>query len=157
VVAKASWLDTEVKVKVGSQGTWEIILKTPEAGGPYEINLKGYNEITLKNVLIGEVWLCSGQSNMEWLANSGIINKDEEIENANYPEIRFFTVYHSTSLYPQDHLTGEWEECTPETMQNFSAIAYFFARKLQKELGVPVGLINSSWSGTPAEAWMPKR
>lgn len=109
----------------------------------------------LKNVLIGEVWLCSGQSNMEMSA-PGINNAEEEIKNANYPEIRFFTVYSSTSLYPQDHFTGKWSECTPEEMRKFSAIGYFFARKLYKELGVPIGIINSSWGGTPAESWMPE-
>lgn len=156
VTIKADWLDKEIIVRVGSQGTWKVILTTPEAGGPYNINLKGYNELTLKNVLIGEVWLCSGQSNMEWSAQSGINNGEDEIKNADYPEIRLFTVYQSTSLYPQDHLTGEWSACTPETMRFFSAIGYLFAKTLHKELGVPVGIINTSWGGTPAEAWMPE-
>lgn len=156
VSVKADWMDTDLKVRVGSQGKWKLTLKTPEAGGPFEIHLKGYNEITVKNVLIGEVWLCSGQSNMEWTPSSGIVNRDEEIKNANFPKIRFFAVNYSTSIYPQDHNPGQWVECTPETMKSFSAIAYFFARKLQQELGVPVGLINSSWGGTPAETWMPE-
>ncbi len=156
VVLEAGWQSEPQSVKADNQGTWEITVKTPVAGGPYDIHLKGYNEIVFKNVLIGEVWLCSGQSNMEWTPNAGIINKEEEIKNANYPEIRFFSVYNSTSRYPQDHFTGEWTECTPETMSNFSAIGYFFARKLQAELGVPVGIINSSWGGTAAEAWMPE-
>ncbi|HBZ21648.1 MAG TPA: sialate O-acetylesterase [Bacteroidales bacterium] len=155
VTIKADWMDWEVKVSVGNQGTWKVMLKTPGAGGPHNILIKGYNELILKNVLIGEVWLCSGQSNMEWSAQSGINNGEEEIKNANYPEIRLFTVYHATSLYPQDHLTGEWSECTSETMRSFSAIAYLFAKKLFNELRVPIGLINSSWGGTPAEAWMP--
>jgi len=156
ITIKAGWLDNELTVDVGSQGTWRVLLATPAAGGPYTIRLKGYNEILLENVLIGEVWLCSGQSNMEWSAKMGINNAQEEIMNANYPEIRLFTVFHSTSMYPQDHLTGQWSECTPETMQNFSSIAYFFARKLYKELGIPVGIINTSWGGTPAESWMPE-
>lgn len=156
VTIKADWLAKEVTVRVGSQGTWKVMLKTPEAGGPHNIRITGYNELTLKNVLIGEVWLCSGQSNMEWSAQSGINNGEEEIKNASYPEIRLFTVFQATSLYPQDHLTGEWSVCTPETMRSFSAIAYLFAKKLYKELGVPIGLINSSWGGTPAETWMPQ-
>ena len=156
VTIKADWLDKEIIVKVGSQGTWRTTLKTPAAGGPFNIRLKGYNEITLKNVLIGEVWLCSGQSNMEWSAQSGITNGEDEIKNANYPQIRLFTVFHSTSLYPQDHLTGEWSACTPETMRSFSAIGYLFAKILHNELGVPVGIINTSWGGTPAESWMPE-
>lgn len=162
VTIKADWMDKELSVIVGSQGKWKLILTTPEAGGPYNILLKGYkynegyNEVMIKNVLIGEVWLCSGQSNMEFSAMSGLNNGPEEIKNANYPQIRLFTVFAATSEYPQDHLTGRWAECTPETMKNFSAIAYFFGRKLSKELGVPVGLINSSWGGTPAETWMPE-
>jgi sialate O-acetylesterase len=156
VVLKADWLDNELSIVADNQGKWKLVLKTPSAGGPYNIHIKGYNEITIKNVLIGEVWLCSGQSNMEWSASSGIRNAEEEIKNASYPEIRLFSVYHSTSLYPQDHLKGEWNVCTPESMKYFSCIAYFFARELYKKLGVPVGVINSSWGGTSAEAWMPE-
>jgi sialate O-acetylesterase len=156
VTIKADWLETELTATGSSQGKWRILVKTPVAGGPYNISIKGYNELVLRNVLIGEVWLCSGQSNMEWSAQSGINNGEEEIKNADNPEIRLFSVYQSTSLYPQDHFTGEWSVCTPETMRSFSVIAYLFARKLQKELGVPVGVINSSWGGTPAEAWMPE-
>jgi sialate O-acetylesterase len=93
---------------------------------------------------------------MEWSAGAGLVNKDEEIANANYPEIRFFTVNHSTALYPQNHCDGEWTMCTPATMSNFSAIGYFFARELKNKLDVPIGIVNSSWGGTPAEAWMPE-
>jgi len=156
VSLKADWMDKEITLKVGSDGNWKLLVKTPQAGGPYNIEIQGYNHLTIKNILVGEVWLCSGQSNMEWTASSGINNADEEIKNANNPQIRLFNVFHATSIYPQDHFTGEWTECTPETMRNFSAIAYFFAKKLSKEMGVPVGLINSSWGGTPAESWMPE-
>ncbi len=154
---KADWLEKELQTKADNEGTWSLILHTPEAGGPYAVSLRGYNEIVFENVLIGEVWLCSGQSNMEWSANAGLVNKDEEIANANYPQIRFFSVGYSTAKCPQNYCTGEWTACTPETMRNFSAIAYFFARRLQNVLHVPVGLINSSWGGTPAEAWMPEK
>jgi sialate O-acetylesterase len=156
VVLKADWLTAEINTTADTQGKWSMILKTPEAGGPYNIILKGYNEVILKNVLIGEVWLCSGQSNMEWSAAMGINNAEEEIKNAHYPEIRFFSVYHATSQYPQDHFTGEWTACTSESMRNFSVLAYLYARKLHETLGVPVGVINSSWGGTPAETWMPE-
>jgi sialate O-acetylesterase len=155
VTIKADWISEAVSVQAGSQGTWKLVLKTSEAGGPYTVSIKGYNELTLRNVLIGEVWLCSGQSNMEWSARSGINNAEQEINNSSNPSIRLFSVFHSTSLYPQDHLTGEWAECSPATMANFSIIAYFFARKLNQDLGIPVGVINSSWGGTPAESWMP--
>ncbi len=156
VTVKAGWLDTELNTTANTQGIWKIVLRTPAAGGPYDISFRGYNSITLSDVMIGEVWLCSGQSNMEWSAQSGIDNAEEEISNSNYPNIRLFTVYSSTALCPQQHLTGSWAKCTPETMRSFSAIGYFFARKLYKELGVPIGIINSSWGGTPAEAWMPE-
>jgi sialate O-acetylesterase len=116
VVIKADWNDSELSIVANNQGKWRLVLKTPAAGGPYTIHIKGFNEITIKNVLIGEVWLCSGQSNMEWSARSGINNGPEEIKNAIYPKLRFFSVYHGTSLYPQDHITGEWVECTPETI-----------------------------------------
>lgn len=156
IVLKADWMDKELTTLGSVQGTWKITISTPSAGGPYNIDIKGQNEIILKNVLIGEVWLCSGQSNMEMSAAWGIDNGEEEIKDANYPEIRLFTVSTSTSLNPQDHFSGHWSICTPEEMKPFSAIGYFFARKLYKELGVPVGIINSSWGGTPAESWMPE-
>jgi sialate O-acetylesterase len=156
IVIKADWMDSDITVKADVQGTWKTTIKTPGFGGPYNIHIKGQNEVILKNVLIGEVWLCSGQSNMEMSAQWGINNGDEEVKNANYPKIRLFTVGASTSHYPQDHLSGKWLACTPDEMKTFSAIGYFFARKLFKELGVPVGIINSSWGGTPAEAWMPE-
>ena len=156
VKLSADWLDSSLEIKTNNQGNWSLKVVTPKAGGPYNIQLKGFNEIEFKNVLIGEVWLCSGQSNMEWTANSGIINKEEEVAKADFPKIRLFTVYYGTADFPQQHLTGKWEECTPETMSNFSAIGYFFAKRLQEVLGVPVGIINSSWGGTPAEAWMKK-
>lgn len=151
-----SWDSTILNTEATNQGTWTILVKTP-AGSmtPHSLKIKGYNEIVLKNVLIGEVWLCSGQSNMEWSANMGINNPQEEVQKANYPQIRFFTVDHRTALVPQIDLKGQWSECSPATMQNFSAVAYFFARKLQAELKIPIGLINSSWGGTPAECWMP--
>jgi sialate O-acetylesterase len=156
VTVRAGWMDNDITSQTGPQGTWKVTIRTPGAGGPFEIHIKGRNELILRNILIGEVWLCSGQSNMEMSAEWGIDNGDEEIKNANYPEIRFFTVNSATAMYPQEHFSGNWTACTPETMKTFSAIGYFFARKLHKELGVPVGIINSSWGGTPAESWMPE-
>jgi sialate O-acetylesterase len=156
VSLKADWMNSDIKAKADNQGMWKLNFNTPEAGGPYNIRLKGYNEVVLKNVLIGEVWLCSGQSNMEWTSSAGIINTEEEIKSANFPKIRFFNVNYSTALCQQNNCIGQWTECTPETMKGFSAIGYFFAKKLQQELGIPVGVVNSSWGGTPAEAWMPE-
>ncbi|TDT40463.1 sialate O-acetylesterase [Maribacter spongiicola] len=151
-----SWNDEAVAVKTGNDAKWEMNVKTPIAGGPFQLTFKGSkNEITLKNVLIGEVWLCSGQSNMEWSANSKIANRDFEVENANYPNIRLFTVAKRTADYPQEDTAGTWVACSPETMQDFSAVAYFFARKVQEELNIPVGLIDNAWGASSAEVWTP--
>ena len=151
-----SWNDDIVDVKTGNDAKWEISVKTPEAGGPFQIIFKGKsNEITLKDVLIGEVWLCSGQSNMEWSANNKIANRDFEVDNANYPNIRLFTVAKRTAKYPQEDVAGTWVACSPETMQDFSAVAYFFARKVQKELNIPIGLIDNAWGASSAEVWTP--
>ncbi|MDO6518456.1 sialate O-acetylesterase [Zobellia uliginosa] len=158
ITVHTSWDNQEYHVKTNIEARWKLEIDTPEAGGPYTISLKGdENEIVLKNVLIGEVWLCSGQSNMEWSAttNAGIDHAEEEIKKADYPNIRLFTVARRTSNYPQDDLPGTWEVCTPETMKTFSAVAYFFARRLQGELNVPIGLIDNAWGGSPAEVWAP--
>jgi sialate O-acetylesterase len=152
-----SWDGKTVEVKTGINAKWRVNVTTPQAGGPYEIAFTGKdNSIVLKNVLIGEVWLCSGQSNMEWSANSGIDNKEEEIKNADHPNIRFFTVDKRTSATPQEDVSGSWEVSTPNTMANFSAVAYFFARRVQQEVNIPIGLIDSSWGASCAEVWTPE-
>ena len=155
VSIKPSWDSDSLSTKVGKNGFWKLGLKTPDLRGPQEIVIKGYNSIRLKNVLLGEVWLASGQSNMEWNAAAGIKGGEEAIAAAKNPNIRFFTVANRVADGPQNDLDGQWAESTPETMKNFSAVAYFFGKKLQEELDVPVGLINSTWGGTPAEVWMP--
>lgn len=150
-----SWNDKEITVEA-FQGIWSLQLPTPVAGGSYTIIIKGHETITLQNILIGEVWLASGQSNMEWTPTMGLDKADEEIKNATYPNIRFFTVAKHKSESPQDNTKGHWVTCSPETMKDFSSVAYFFGRKLHKNLSVPIGLINSSWGGTPVEVWIPK-
>ncbi|KAF2509281.1 sialate O-acetylesterase [Flavobacterium zhairuonense] len=153
----SSWNNQEYKTVANNQAKWELLIKTPEAGGPFSISIKGYNEVVLKNILIGEVWLCSGQSNMEMSASWGIDNGEEEMKNATNPNIRFFTVPKLTATTPQNNLLGNWTESTPETMKYFSAIGYFFAKRLREDLkNVPIGLISSNWGGTPAEIWMPE-
>ena len=107
----------------------------------------------LKNILVGEVWLCSGQSNMEMAINVSA-NAAREIASANYPNIRLFSVARKTAAKPQSDCAGNWVSCSPQTVPGFSAVAYFFGRKLHKQLDVPIGLIHSSWGATPAEAWM---
>ena len=153
----SSWNNHEYKVTANNQAQWELKIKTPEAGGPFTISIKGYNEVVLKNILIGEVWVCSGQSNMEMSASWGIDNGEEEAKNATNPNIRFFMVPKLTATTPQNNLLGNWTESTPETMKNFSAVGYFFAKRLREDLkNVPIGLISSNWGGTPAEIWMPE-
>ncbi|GAB4426221.1 MAG: sialate O-acetylesterase [Bacteroidia bacterium] len=155
VVVRTTWDTTVYRCVVDNEGQWQVDLRTPPAGGPHEIVVQGHNEHRLRDVLSGEVWLCSGQSNMEWTARMGIDNDSSEIAAAWHPRIRFFRVSHRTAATPQIDLDGTWSVCTPETMRDFSAVAYFFARRLQSELDVPIGLLNSSWGGTPAEVWMP--
>ena len=157
VVVRPSWNHDEYKIKANNQAKWEIKLPTPKEGGPYTVSIKGYNEIVLKNILIGEVWICSGQSNMEMAASWGIDNGDEVVKNATNPNIRFFSIPKLTATTPQNNVIGTWTQCTPETMKYFSAVGFFFAKRLQEELkNVPIGLISSNWGGTPAEIWMPE-
>ena len=142
------------------EGKWQLKLPTPSAGGPYDITIKANNTITLRDVLVGEVWICSGQSNME-MGMKMIENSDQEIAAADYPNIRLFDVARTVSSTPKQDLPGSWVKCSPETVANhgtwggFSATAYYFGRQLHKELNVPVGLIATNWGGTVAQAWTP--
>lgn len=153
-----SWAPQDtVKTVVASDGRWSASIKTVQAGGPYTVEIiGGGKKHTIQQVMLGEVWLCSGQSNMEWQPRNGIMNKEAEIQAANYPDIRFFTVAKRGADYPQANCEGKWEPCTPKTMERSSAVAYFFGRRLYQTLGVPVGLIISAWGGTPAEVWVPQ-
>ncbi len=155
ITVTGSWNNETVTIKA-HQGVWSVKLPTPVAGGPYTVTIQGHEEIILSNILIGEVWICSGQSNMEWIPKMGLLNADEEIKNADYPNIRFFTVKKHIASSPQDDTPGNWLTCSPETMKYFSSVAYFFGRKLHKNLSTPIGLINSSWGGTNVEVWMPE-
>lgn len=148
----ASWDQKEVKATADAYGKWMVTLKTPQSGGVYTITI---NEIVLKNILIGEVWICSGQSNM-WWPLSQTMNAETEIAAANYPEIRLYYAAREFADEPKKNCYGKWTECDPQTAAAFSAVAYFFGRELYQELGVPIGLIHTSWGGTPAEAWTRK-
>lgn len=153
-----SWNKKEYIAEADENGYWITRIVTPSAGGPYEIKIIDNQAITLKNVMIGEVWLCSGQSNMEMpLAGWGKINNyEQEIENANYPNIRLFQAEKKTSNYPLSNITAAdegWQECSSATIDKFSATAFFFGRELYKNLKTPIGLIHTSWGGTHAEAW----
>jgi len=152
VMAGVSWHDMKWAVTADKDGEWSFKMNPPKAGGPYEMTISGKNVIEIKNIMVGEVWVCSGQSNMQWSVQSSA-NAEQEIAGAGYPKIRLFTVKRTVAETPQSDCEGSWTECSPETVPDFSAVAYFFGRELHKELNVPVGLIHTSWGGTPAEAW----
>jgi sialate O-acetylesterase len=155
VKIKTGWDTTTYKAIGDNRANWKITINSPAASGPHTINFSGYNKLTIEDVMIGEVWLCGGQSNMEFSANKGIKQALEEAPNANNTSIRFFYVEKASSDVLQNDCKGEWKVCTPEEMKRFSAIGYFFGKKLQQDLNVPVGLINANWGGTPGEVWMP--
>jgi sialate O-acetylesterase len=137
----------------GEDGTWRVDLRRMKAGGPYELTVAGKDTTrTITDVLVGEVWVGSGQSNMGWPVNRST-NAEAEIAAANFPEIRLFSVELKVATEPQDNCVGSWVVCTPETVPGFSAVLYFFGRELHQQLALPMGLINTSWGGTPAEAW----
>ena len=152
----SGWDTTSYNTVGSADGKWLISIKTPEAGGPYNVTINGNNKIVLEDVLIGEVWVCSGQSNMEMSYNWGIKEYTENINNANNKRIRLFHIPRLTSEYPQEDTKGKWVVCNPEDVKAFSLAGYFFGQKLQQALSAPVGLIESNWGGTPAEVWTPK-
>jgi len=135
-------------------GRWSVRLAELPAGGPFTLTVRGKKEIVIKDVMIGEVWIASGQSNMAF-SLSGAEGGAEEVAKANYPQIRLFTVPKKIALSPQENtLAAHWQICTPDTAKDFSAVAYFFAREIQRKLNVPVGIIASVWPGTPIEEWI---
>lgn len=154
IFVTTSW-DNHTDSTIANNGArWKLKVKTPAAGGPYSISFKGYNTVELKDVLIGEVWLCSGQSNMEMNWQWGHLpDVNAEFPTCATTNIRFFQVPKTTSDYPQDNCDAKWESCDSNSLKSFSAVGYFFGKRLNKELNVPIGLINSSWGGTPAEVW----
>jgi len=162
VTVKASWRRKGKTIKADADGNWMVKIYTPIAGGPYELEVVGKNTVTLKNVLIGEVWLASGQSNMEMRlckngrCDAGVIGYEKELAQADNPNLRLYTVRKITDNIPHKDCQGRWQLSSSKSVGDFSAVAYFFAQKLQKELNVPVGIINCCWSGTSIRAWMSK-
>ncbi len=145
--------EAKAETTAGDDGRWSVKIQTPKGSDqPLKLVVEGTNKIEFNDVLSGEVWIASGQSNMEWsVSNSN--NPKEEAEQAKYPQIRMITVQKNVQKDPLDDLTGSWVVCTPEAVPHFSAVGYFFARKLHQELKVPVGIISTNWGGTIAEAW----
>lgn len=159
VTVSSDW-GAEVSGQAEADSSWRVDLPTPEAGGPYVLTITaGSSTLTINDVLLGEVWLASGQSNMEmplegWPPHDLIQDSEAAIAAASNPKIRMFTVEKATSATPLKDVTGTWEVANPESAGSFSAAAWFFAQKLQKELNVPIGIIHSSWGGSAAEAWL---
>lgn len=138
-----------------ARGCWKAFLEPMTAGGPFEMNVTGRNTLAVKDVMIGEVWLASGQSNMNYHMARGVLNGAEEMAKADFPGIRMFTVpFIETAEKPCDTCKGQWAVCSPATVGYFSAVGYFFARELHRKMGVPVGIVSSSVGGTRIEAWM---
>ena len=152
--------DQTVRATAGKDGRWIVYLGALKPGAPAELVVSGKNTLRLQDIVVGEVWVCSGQSNMEfrvWGPKGDVYrvdNADEEVAAAHFPLIRHFKVEHAVADRPTDSLRGAWVVCSPETVGQFTAVGYFFARDLQQKLGVPIGLINSTWGGTPIESWM---
>lgn len=145
--------DQQRKTTADKAGRWRVEFASEAAGGPYQLKLKGRNEIILNDILVGEVWVCSGQSNMEWPL-SAARDAEAEMKAANYPQIRQFLVQKAVSAKPEEDVKGgDWKSCSPATSGNFTAVGYFFARDLYEKLRVPIGLINTSWGGTHSETW----
>ncbi len=173
ITVSGDWNDTAVQTVAQPDGRWQVRLRTGPAGGPHGIKIVGNNQLELNNLLFGEVWVASGQSNMEMPlrpvsgAYTGIENYEVEIQAAEYPEIRLFQVGNFASKAPQEDVSAgisvygvplptlQWKPCSAESVATFSSTAYYFARQLHLELNVPIGIIDASWGGTPAEAWTP--
>ncbi len=173
VTVTADWLEDARTTTAGDDGSWRVQIQTQEAGGPHSLTIAGNNTLQLDNILFGEVWIGSGQSNMEMPlthvsgAYTGILNAEQEIADADFPQVRLFQVGNFSSREPLDDVESgiemygvppaacRWQECSPETIPTFASTAWFFARNLRQKLNVPIGIIDAAWGGTPAEAWTP--
>ena len=153
-----SWNKKTVSVKAGNDGKWTAKIQTPAAGGPYSITFNDGEKTVIDNILVGELWICSGQSNMEMpmkgFKNQPVENAVEDILHSGDNKMRLFTVKRTSLFQPATDVVGEWKEASPEAVRNFSATAYYFGRELRRMLNVPVGLIVTSWGGSSCEAWM---
>ena len=154
ISVSGSW-GSKTTVQTDSSGKWMVFLVTPSFGGPYSVEIRGENLLRLENVLIGEVWLCAGQSNMGWRL-SATMEGPQDAASADFPEIRIFRSERAHSHEPQDDVVAEWKVCNPDSAATCSAVTFYFARKLRRELGIPIGVVLQPYAGTPIEGWMPK-
>ena len=156
VFVTTSWNNKTDSAKVSNFGKWSLMVQTPAAGGPYSIKIRNErSEVLLSNIMIGELWVCSGQSNMEWSYRQGLKDIINELPVAYNSSIRLFHIPKTGSSSPQEDVRGSWMICDSVSLKDFSAVGYFFGKQLQQQLQVPVGLIDASWGGTPAETWVP--
>ena len=161
VIITASWNQEKIIVRADNKGEWRASLQTPEAGGPYTISISDGQTITLRNVLVGEVWLCSGQSNMEFPVKgwAQVINADKEVAEANHQGIRLLQIHKVAAEQPSRQVVANsptWQACTSQSVPEFSAVAYFFAREINQKTGIPVGVIDATWGGSNIESWISK-
>jgi len=158
VSIQTSWNKKKIETKSDAQGDWKISFSTPKAGGPYTLTISDGKKLTLSNILMGELWLCSGQSNMEipmkGFKNQPIEGSNMDILKSTNPNLRLFTVKRNSTIEAQNDVSGQWQESSPVVVREFSATAYYFGRMMQETLNVPVGLIVSAWGGSCVEAWM---
>ena len=160
VTLLASWNKKAYKTTTDASGKWRLTIHTPNAGGPFSIKIKDTATLTINNVLIGEVWFCSGQSNMEMpmrgFKNQPVFHSNEILLDAANNNLRLFEAKRNAATTPQENCTGEWKVSDPETAKDFSAVAYMYGMMLQKKLNVPVGIMVSSWGGTKIQSWINK-
>ncbi len=145
--------DGQTVATTAKDGRWQVMLAPHKAGGPFTLTIAGTNTVTVDDVLVGEIWICSGQSNMAFPLGGAATGKEEAVK-ADYPGLRMFTVGRNPAALPQAEVKGKWVVATPQSVSGFSAVGYFFGRDLHQATGVPVGMIHSSWGGTPAQTWM---
>src|SRR3954468_1203438 len=143
----------KIQAAYTKDGKWKVLLPKSSAGGPFNLTVNGKNEITINEVLVGEVWLCSGQSNMEGPMRASF-EPEKDIANSRNDKLRLFTVPKLKANEPVQDVKASWVESGPETVSNFTAVGYYFGRDLQKALDVPGGMIHTSWGGSPAEVWL---
>lgn len=160
ITIQSGWNSDIISVMADKSGKWKTQIATPSAGGPYKIEISDGEKLTLSNILIGEVWLCSGQSNMEMpmkgFKNQRVEGSLKSIVTSNNPQIRLCRIQRNAADMPQEYCNGSWELCTPQSVSDFSAAGYFYAKMLNQVLGVPVGIIEADWGGSAIEAWISK-
>src|SRR5579864_3141786 len=147
-----SFRSQKISITADPAGKWKVYLNPLQSGGPYEMTVSGQDTVVVSDILVGEVWIGSGQSNMGFTM-ARVNNSEQEIASANFPRIRLFKVKLKVANEPAEDVEGSWQFCSPETVKNTSAVGYFFSREIHQERRVPVGFIESAWGGTPVEAW----